>query len=94
MPKLLAALEDDSDWIQDGWIFNQLDKRWDKRVAVALNDYLASDKHIRTDNLIQAAARLIHHQGLMPSTVKALTQSPKRQKQWLAQICMKTEGEG
>ncbi|MCZ6680943.1 MAG: HEAT repeat domain-containing protein, partial [Candidatus Poribacteria bacterium] len=94
MTKLLAALEDNSDWIQDSWIFKQLHKHWDDHVAVALNDYLASYKNGRTDNLIQATALLIHHHGLMPSTMAVLAQSPKRQKQWLAQICMKTEGEG
>lgn len=86
VPKLLAALDDNSDWIHDRWIFNQLGKRWDDQVRVALNDYLASRKEVRTDNLIQATALLIHHQDLMPATIEALAQSPQRQKQWLGYI--------
>ncbi|MBI1925039.1 hypothetical protein HYR99_12425 [Candidatus Poribacteria bacterium] len=75
-----------SDWIGDRWIFTQLGKRWDDRVCVALNDYLASRKDRRTDNLIQGASLLLHHEGLMPSTKAVLARSPQRQKQWLAQI--------
>ena len=88
MPKLLAALGDDSDWIRDRWIFTQLGSEagWDDRVCVALNDYLASRKDRRTDNLTPAASLLLHHEGLMPSTKAVLARSPQRQKQWLAQI--------
>ena len=86
VPKLLAALDNDSDWIHDRWIFDELDKRWDDRGASALNDYLARGKNIRTDNLIQAAALLIHHQGLMPSTTEALARSSQRHKRWLARL--------
>jgi len=92
--KLLAALGDDSDWILDDWIFKQLNKRWDDRVAAGLNHYLASQNNKRTDSLIRAASLLIHHQSLTPSTAGALAQSPQRQKRWLAQFCMTTEAEG
>lgn len=80
---LVSALENPVAWIYDEWILNALAKRWEPRVADALNVYLSSGAHL-THHRIQVTALLLYHGAMHSGTIRSLAKSGKRQNLWLA----------
>jgi HEAT repeat protein len=77
---LLGALDETPAWTSDEWVLNELAKRWDNRVATALNQYVLRNRA----GAIRAAALLLHHRALRAETNEALARSANKQHQWLA----------
>jgi hypothetical protein len=87
---LLSALRKPVPWIHAEWILKELARRWEPRVADALNGYLSSGAH-RAGHCIQVAALLIYHRAMRPWTIQVLAKSGKRQHIWLADYVSTSE---
>ena len=83
---LLAALGDNSDWIQDDWILARLHRQWSDRVAASLNQFLREGLQTRSPLRFQVTALLTAKLALEPSTFESLTVSMDRQNRWLATL--------
>jgi len=83
---LLAALGDNSDWIQDDRILARLHRQWSDRVAVGLNQFLREGLQTRSPLRFQVTALLTAKLALEPSTFQSLTVSVDRQNRWLATL--------
>ncbi|NQU12279.1 HEAT repeat domain-containing protein [bacterium] len=80
--ELLAAWRDPTPWVAEEWVLRELGRRWDPRVADALNSFVLDDR--RSVNQVRAAALLLHHGALRAETTQALARSANQQHQWLA----------
>jgi len=90
VPQLLAMLRAAGSMRPGEWLFRQLDRYWDDRVAEALNDYLSAGAH-DAEHLLLAAALLRHHEDIDLDTIQVLARADNRQQQWLAEHLLDDE---
>jgi HEAT repeat protein len=88
---LLAALGDNSDWIQDDWILARLHRQWSDRVAAGLNEFLRGAVETRRSLRFQITALLTAKQALKPAAIEALALSSDRDNRWLAPLTKPTQ---
>ncbi len=82
--KLLGAIGDNSDWIQDDWILAQLHRRWNDRIATRLNELLLANPPLSRGFRLQITALLAAKHEVNSTTMNTLALASEREDHWLA----------
>ncbi len=70
--KLLGAIGDNRDWIQDDWILAQLHRRWNDRIVTRLNELLRANRILSRGLKLQITALLAAKHEVNSTTMNAL----------------------